>query len=110
MKIAPYSIFRYRQVDGRITFRVAPINGLDILLTNVAQMAVDYPPHMLTIQCNIVLISFDPLALVTFDFSYHLFGEDYVELIHQGTPIVFFIRNHDVFVEALNPDDFFAKY
>ena len=108
--IYPYSLFRYRQVDGRITFRIKPINGSNILLTNVRQMAVDSPPRMLTKQCNIVLMSFNPLAFITFDASFNLIGEDYEELIRNGIPVTFQILGRDVLVEPLNADEFFASY
>ena len=109
-KVAPYSLFRYRQVDGRIKFRVSPLDGSDLLLSNVAQMAVDHPPHVGPLQCNIVLISFDPQALITFD-AYYQFNEDnYRQLIQKGIPIAFYIRGNKVFYEPLVAEDFFASY
>ena len=110
LKVAPYSIFRYRQVDGRIKFRVSPLEGSDLLLTNIAQMAVDHPPHTRNQQSNIVLMSFDPQALITFDAYYQLKEDNYKELIQKGIPLAFYIRDQEVTYEPLVPEDFFASY
>ena len=108
--IKPYSLFAYKQIDGRITFRIKPQNKVDLILSDIRQMAIDFPTYAKNLETNIILMSFDVNALVTFDAHFNLFGDSYEDFIKKGIPCVFYITNSDVFVEALNPDDFFAKY
>ena len=108
--IKPYSLFAYKQIDGRITYRIKPQHKVDLILSDIRQMALDFPTQAKNLETNIILMSFEPTALVTFDAHFNLFGDSYEDFIKKGIPCVFYINDTDVFIEELNPDDFFAKY
>lgn len=110
MQVKPYSLFQYAQIDGRITYRILPHRGRNLLLTNIKQLAIDHcHDDVERLKCDLILLSFEPTALVTFDAQYNVVG-DYESLIKEGTPVVFFIQGDVVFAEALNIEDFSAKY
>ena len=96
----PYSLYQYRNFDGRIGYRLFP--RTNCLLLNVAQLDVLYNPQT---RCTLVLMSFEKDCKLTFDARYTI--PDYGDLIAEGNPLVFEIDHGLVDVGVLNPQDFF---
>ena len=93
-----YSLFGYRQVDGRRCFGLTPWPRFDCLLVNIRQLDVYFTPKA---DANLVLLSWEEGFRLGFDARYKVCGE-----LNAGTPQVIMIRGGEVQIEPLDYDYF----
>lgn len=93
-----YSLFGYRQVDGRTSFSLTPWPKLDCLLVNIKQLDIYFTPKA---DSNLVLLSWEEGFRLGFDARYHVCGE-----LGSGAPQVIMIRGSEVIIEPLDYDYF----
>ena len=103
----PYTLYAYRQTDGRITFVVNPYR--DALLVNVRQMRLKFDSKA---DCNLILLSWDKDFLFTWDARYNveldprLESDNLRQLTADGQPLVLMARGRRLRIEPLDQNYF----